>query len=160
MKEVETKYISVYRHLYSNDTTIGKLVLDTIGTFCYTLEDEVRPPGIKIKKETAIPENYLGYKVGIRYSPGFKRDMLILYTEDDKETLKYAGVSFRYVYFHGGNDHTHTAGCILVGENVNEKDMTISNTVENKLKEIVTKWLDEGHTVLVRVINLPYSCED
>ncbi len=156
----KVKYISVYRYLYSDTTTIGRLVLDDLGEYCYTLEDEVRPPGIKIKKETAIPENHLGYEVGVRYSPGFKRDMLILFTEPDKETLKFGGVSFKYIYFHGGNNHTHSDGCILVATNVNEKNMTIQGSVEIPLRNIVMGWMNEGFKVVVRVINLPYSCEN
>lgn len=157
MKKDNKKYITVYRNLYSKDTTIGDLHLDSLGKFCYTLEDTIRGRGIKIKHHTAIPENQIGYKVGIKYSPGFKRDMLILYTEPDGITLKLNDVSFTYVYFHGGNSHSDTSGCPLVAKDKNIKSMTIYNSCEIELRDIVTDWLNNGYKVVARFINNPYS---
>jgi len=157
MAKKNKKYITIYRYLYSKDTTIGELYLDSLGKFCYTLEDTVRPYAIKVDEHTAIPENYEGYSVSTRYSPGFKRDMLILYTEPDKETLTYGGISFKYVYTHGGNTHVNTLGCILVAKNVNVSNMTIQGTMEEKLYDIVKDWMDKGFEVVIRVINKPYN---
>jgi hypothetical protein len=137
--------IDQYRYLYNNNTTIGKLYING-EFFCYTLEDTVRGEGIKVHSHTAIPQNLNGYEVSIRYSFGFKRDMLILHT-GDKEKLSYGGISFLYIYAHGGNRHQDTEGCILVAANVNEKSFTIQGTMENKLKEIVTAELDKGEIV-------------
>ncbi len=55
--------------------TIGKLYIDG-NYFCDTLEDKVRPPGVKIWGETAIP--YGKYKVVITYSARFKRELPLL----------------------------------------------------------------------------------
>lgn len=140
------------RYLYNKNTTLGKLYIDN-RFFCYTLEDTVRAYGIKVKDHTAIPANEEGYKVGMRYSPGFKRDMLILYTENDKETLKHEGISFKYIYAHGGNTHEHTEGCVLVASEVNEKEFTIYNTVETRLRDIVRDTIESGEEVKWVVIN-------
>ena len=152
----KVKYITIVRNLYSNTTTLGTLYLEDIGEFCYTLEDTVRPFGIKLKGITAIPENPFGYNVGLRRSSKFNRDVLILYTESDCITLKYGGVSYTYVYFHGGNDHFDTDGCILVAENRDVKNMKIQGTKEKDLFEIVKSWLSDGFEVKVIINNKSY----
>lgn len=82
--------------------TIGSLYVD--GAFeCYTLEDVVRPDGVKIYGETAIPKGL--YMVSITMSPRFKRELPLL------ENVKM----FSGVRIHPGNDAGDTEGCILVG---------------------------------------------
>lgn len=133
------------RFKYYPETTIGEIFIDS-KHFCFTLEDTVRASGIKVQGYTAIPSNhYYGYKVGIRYSPGFKRDMLILYTEDDKETLEFNGISFKYVYSHGGNKHEDTEGCVLVAKSVDGN--LIYGTMEKELFDIVSEWIKAGEEV-------------
>jgi hypothetical protein len=141
-----SKYIIHNRKWYNNNTSVG--TLDIMGKeFCYTLEDTVRPYGIKVRGYTAIPENSIeGYKVGIRYSPSFKRDMLILYTEDDRETLKHAGVTFKYIYAHGGNDADDTDACVLVAKN--RYKFKIQGSMEKELFTLVKGWLDAGEEVV------------
>lgn len=133
------------RKKYYSDTTIGYLVIDG-QHYCYTLEDTVRPSGIKVKTHTAIPENnYYGYKVGIRYSNKFDREVLCLHTEDDGFTLKYGDVKFKYIYSHGGNDDEDTLGCVLVG--YNNYDDKIQGTAERDLFKLVKGWIDSGEEV-------------
>jgi len=156
---METIYLDLIRYKYSTDTTLGKLYLGD-KLLCYTLEDAVRPFGVKIKTHTAIFENPNGYNIGIRYSNRFKRDMLCLYTEKDKATIKQGGVSFSHVYFHGGNTHHNTEGCPLVASNVDEVNFRIYNTYEKPLFDLVKKYMDDGYIVKVKVANLPYVDKD
>lgn len=128
------------RFKYLPQTTIGEILING-RHFCYTLEDTVRAYGIKVDGHTAIPANdNSGYNVGIRYSPSFKRNMIVLYTEDDKETLDFGGISFKYIMAHGGNKHEDTQGCILVAYN-QDKDI-IWGTAERELFDIIKEWLD------------------
>lgn len=151
------KYITLNRYKYSETTTIGTIVVEGIGKFGYTLEDAVRPYGIKIKTKTAIPENVKGYKVGLHRSNRFKRDMLILYTEYDRITLNFGGVTFTHIYIHGGNTHVDTEGCILVAKNVDEVNMKINYSLEKELFTIVKKWFDTGYEVRFIIKNNPYT---
>ena len=103
---VEVKQLKHFAKHYISELFIdGKF-------FCFVLQDTLRGHGEKIHGETAIP---LGeYKLGIRYSPRFKRSMISIYTEPDKETIIKNGVSFKFVMFHGGNKAADTEGCPLV----------------------------------------------
>lgn len=83
--------------------TIGELLIDGQHE-AWTLEDVVRPDGVKIPGETAIP--FGTYTVDITYSPRFKRDLPLL-----------IGVQgFVGIRIHPGNTASDTEGCILVGQ--------------------------------------------
>lgn len=154
----EVKYINVVRFIYDHKTSIGRVTLTDIGAFCYSLEDAVRAYGIKIKGRTAIANSPVdGFKVGIRFSNSFQRDMVCLYTEDDKVTLKFGGISFGYIYFHGGNTPEDTEGCILIAKNIDEDNMTIQGSKEKDLIAIVKRWFEEGFDVRCIITTRPYT---
>lgn len=147
------------RYRYYANSTIGEIFIEG-KRFCYTLEDTVRAHGIKVQNNTAIPaNNYYGYKVDIRHSPSFNRDMLILYNLEDKETLSFGGITFKYVYAHGGNTNADTDGCILVAKNKGSHKVngvlegTIQGSMEHELFKIVSEWLSAGEEVIWLVTN-------
>lgn len=93
----------VVRTDYLPDRTIGKLLIDNV-FFCYTLEDKVRPDGIKIYGETAIPEGtYL-----VTLEP-FRGDKTKMYPH------LHNVPGFDGICMHGGNVPEDTLGCILLG---------------------------------------------
>ncbi len=94
--------LELNRDTYTNKTTIGKLYIN--GRFeCDTLEDIIRPEGIKVYGETAIPKGK--YHLTIDYSPHFKREMV--------HVLDVPG--FSGIRIHSGNKAEDTEGCILLG---------------------------------------------
>ena len=154
------KIYKILRSDYFVDTTIGGLWLpDKNDKFCWTLEDAVRPHGIKISRHTAIPETgiSLAYYLGLRYSPRFKREMPIIYSELDKCTIKgMAGVTFKYAQIHGGNTHKNTEGCPLVCYN-RINDTTIQGTAEKEVTASVKDFIDKGMSVGISIVNLPQT---
>ena len=84
--------------------TIGRLSIDG-SYFCDTLEDVVRPDGVKIYGETAIPKGK--YKVVVDMSTRFKKLMPHILNVP----------MFEGIRIHSGNTDKDTHGCILVGKN-------------------------------------------
>ena len=94
--------ITINRFEYGTNYTIGRLSID--GEFqCYTLEDKVRPAGVKIDGKTAIPTG--NYKVIRDMSNRFGRVM--------PHILNVMG--FDGIRIHAGNTDVDTEGCILLG---------------------------------------------
>lgn len=85
--------------------TVGRLYrADTDAFLCWTLEDTVREPGVKVPGETAIPAGR--YQVILTPSPRFRHRTLPLLLG----VPRFVGVRI-----HEGAGHEHTEGCILVG---------------------------------------------
>lgn len=107
--------IEVIRYSHQREDTLSLILIDG-KFFCYGLEDEYR--AVKVKGETRIPDGT--YKVGFL-------------KEDTPLTLKYRDrypwftyhlevknvPGFSYIYIHIGNKEADTAGCLLVGNEVN-----------------------------------------
>ena len=96
--------ITVKRTFKGPEYTIGKLYIDG-AYFCDTLEDTVRPAGVKIASKTAIPAGT--YKVKKTMSPRFKKIL--------PEILNVP--NFSGVRIHSGNTAADTDGCLLLGLN-------------------------------------------
>ena len=106
--------------------TIGRLYVDG-EYFCDTLEDKVRPDGIKVYGETAIPAGT--YKVVITYSNRFKRLLPLLQNVP----------MFEGIRIHPGNTSADTHGCLLVGINTEKGKITQSKVTFDKLFKLLEK---------------------
>ena len=110
--------LDVVRTQFGKDATNGMLFID--GVFeCFTLEDEVRD--VKIHSETAIP---LGeYEIKLRTEGGFHSKYTTRYGSMHKGMLELQDVpNFKWILIHTGNQDSHTAGCLLIGETQQDLD--------------------------------------
>lgn len=122
--------IKIVRNSGTGLTTSGWLFFD--GEYvCHTLEDIMRHSGIKVQDATAIPSGI--YKGKITYSNRFKRNMILIYNQDDK-SVDRDGVKFTGIRIHGGNTHKDTSGCILAAYN-KVNDDTIQGTAEKAITQ-------------------------
>jgi hypothetical protein len=96
--------IRIERKAFKETYTIGKLYVDDV-YICDTLEDKVRPDGVKIAGETAIPAGK--YLSGLTFSARFQK-----YLPEIFNVPHFTGVRI-----HSGNTAADTEGCILVGKN-------------------------------------------
>lgn len=94
--------LTVIREPSVNGATFGSLYLDGHWQ-CFTLEDQVREPFVKVPGQTAIPAGR--YRVLLTMSARFQRVLPLL-----------SGVPhFEGIRIHAGNAAWDTEGCILVG---------------------------------------------
>jgi hypothetical protein len=127
--------------------------------YIYTLEDEYRLS--KIRGETRIPEGF--YEITLRTHGRFYER----YSKSSIEAIRYFtqkhGVlelnsvpNFDSILIHCGNTHLDTAGCLLVGDTVNNNSETegfisYSMNAYARLVEAVGYWLDAGETYLIEI---------
>ena len=161
-----TEYTIEHKRIaYEMRSTLGEVYLPVPFSgkpFCFTLEDTVRAFGIKVLKETAIPAHK--YKVGIRTSPKYG-EVLVLYDRIEqrgKETvyiIENNGVYFEYVLCHGGNDISHTEGCILTAKNrvatKADEDFKIQGACHKELLAIIKPYIESGVSVYWNITNQP-----
>lgn len=95
--------ITITRKPSANGATIGEMLIDGEHC-CYTLEDVVRPDGVKVPGQTAIPAGR--YRVIIDQSRRFGCPM--------PHVLDVP--NFEGVRIHSGNTAEDTEGCILLGQ--------------------------------------------
>lgn len=106
----------------ANTYTIGKLYIDNI-YFSDVLEDVVRPKGVKVYGETAIPAGE--YKVILNVSNRFKCLMPLLLNVP----------MFEGIRIHSGNTDKDTHGCLLVGKNTVKGKVTESKKTFEQLMQ-------------------------
>lgn len=118
--------------------TIGRMFVDG-DNYCFTLEDVVRPDGVKIFGETAIPEGT--YKVIVNYSNRFQKLMPLLVDVPN----------FQGVRIHPGNTAADTHGCILVGANKTDTTITNSRKVFDPLFDKIKTAFDAGEEIWLTI---------
>lgn len=113
-------HMEVRRKWFSAKSTIGELYVN--GVFqCHTLEDQVRPDGVKIYGETAIPAGT--YKVTLE---AFHSDKAKMYP------MLHDVSMFTGIFMHGGNSDLDSLGCILLGKYDPKTPDFIGNSVASR----------------------------
>ncbi len=143
------------RHWFTPDSTIGelKVIKDCEELFkCYILEDEARPEGVKIKKETCIPEGV--YSLRITFSNRYQRYMPLVYNTDDLRVTDSRGKSWAGIRIHSGNTKKDTEGCLLTGKSRSEDFVSTSKDTFNELYPILEEHLGKNEkSCIITIIN-------
>lgn len=121
------------------DYTIGKLFINN-KYFCDTLEDAVRPDGMKVYGKTAIPAGT--YKVELTESPRFRCLMPLIC-----DVPNFTGVRI-----HSGNTAEDTDGCVLVGFNKVKGKVINSRETFGKLLSLMYWTERKGETFEIEII--------
>ena len=118
---MDSVFFKLLRDEYTTEYTMGNMFLN-LEFFGHTLENPVRPPGVKVKFHTAINPGHYILQVGL---DGSGREKVYI-----NNVPLFTGVQC-----HGGNTVKDTWGCPLVAKN--RYTGKIQGTLENKMIEIV-----------------------
>lgn len=130
--------LEVKRWPSSTLCTLGELFLNG-AHFCYTLEDIVRPDGVKVFGRTAIPAG--GYDLTITFSNRFGKRMPLI-----ENVPGFSGVRI-----HCGNTAQDTEGCILLGDGT-AKDMVVGSRVAfDRLFALLAAAYDAGEQIRITI---------
>lgn len=103
--------------LHANDESTIGVLSDDMGFLCFTLEDQ--PQTVKVYGETRIPAGR--YRVTLRNEGGFHKRYARKFPSFHNGMLWVRDVpGFEYILIHIGNDDDDTAGCLLVGDTVQQ----------------------------------------
>ncbi|HWV74273.1 MAG TPA: DUF5675 family protein [Pseudosphingobacterium sp.] len=103
--------IKLLRIAEGEHTTLGQLHINNIFQ-CYILEDKIREH--KIPGETAIPAGQ--YQLALNSTAGMNAKYKSRYNQMHQGMVEIRGIpNFTLVFFHIGNYHTDTRGCLLTG---------------------------------------------
>lgn len=130
--------LTLYRKWYGKKTTCGELVHNNT-RIAWTLEDVVRPVGVKVYGETAIPAGR--YLLELTMSNRFKRILPAIQNVKDFEGIR----------IHRGNTDKDTHGCILVGNKISEGYDYIWESA--KAEADVIKYIKDHNITHIHVID-------
>lgn len=119
--------------------TLGLLFVNDVMT-CYTLEDPVREPGVKIPGETAIP--YGQYPVIITWSPKFARRLPLIGDVPGFEGIR----------IHPGNTTDDTEGCVLVGDELDGDRLLHSRVAFDRLFKALDDAQAQGEGIVLSIV--------
>ena len=149
------KEITLQRLFRGKDSSLGALWFpDTDQPECFIIEDEYRRE--KVQGETRIDAGRYEIKKRLVASPKTKIYQKLYdwfdYHLEVKDTPRH-----KYVYIHSGNKEAHTEGCLLPNYNAmmldGEYEGGRSRDAFEVIYKTVSKWLDDGHQVFIKVID-------
>lgn len=131
--------LRLVRDTFTHESTEGILYVDGV-KHCYTLEDVVRAPGVKVDGKTAIP--YGTYAVEL--AP-FRGDKTKMYPHLLNVPM------FTGICIHGGNTAEDTLGCVLVGRNRSVNSIGDCRSALDTLINKINGALKRGEKITIEV---------
>ena len=116
---------------------------------CFTLEDEYRLK--KVAGKTRIPAGE--YEIKLRTVGGHHQRYGKLYKRIHRGMLWLQDVpDFTNILIHTGNNDTHTAGCLLVGQTANSEKGIVGHSVRayKKVYPPIARAIEAGERVTIR----------
>jgi hypothetical protein len=139
-----------YRYNFKDQFTQGLLHINK-NFECYTLEDEIRE--VKVWGETAIPAGR--YQIKLRTEGKMHEQYKVKFPAFHVGMLHITGVpNFEYILIHIGNTDKDTAGCLLVGNDVEASALEESTKAYEKMYRQVIVPLLKGEEVWITYTNL------
>lgn len=139
--------LELFRKWFDDKTTEGELHVDG-KFFCYTLEDTLRAPGVKVPGETCIPpgrgEGAKTYKVTLRFSP--KHQCVVPHVENVP--------MFSEIEIHAGNYAKDTEGCLLVGATRGHDFIGTSRATWDRLMAVLNRTLVSHEDITITYTNV------
>lgn len=132
--------LKLQRKKSANGCTHGDIFNEGIPE-CFSLEDEVRPDGIKIPGQTAIPVGR--YRVIVTFSNRFQKNLPLL-----ENVPNFTGVRI-----HAGNSSADTEGCILVGQVRSVTTVLHSRAALEILQAKIEQAITAGNKVWIEIKN-------
>lgn len=130
--------ILLVRDIFESEFTLGGLEING-EHFCFTVEDRVRPKGVKVYGMTAIPAGK--YKVIMTHSNRFKRVLPLLVDVPN----------FKGIRIHSGNTSEHTEGCIIVGKVRTHNGVGLSRDAMAELMPILRGAHERGEKTEIEI---------
>lgn len=110
-------------------STLGILMTEQNEFKCFTLEDEYRK--VKVADHTRIPAGT--YEIKLRKDGGMNRKYATKYPYHKGMLWLQDVPDFSWIYIHVGNLHSHSSGCILVGDGATQ-NISGSGSVTKSVK--------------------------
>jgi hypothetical protein len=132
--------IKVVRRWFGENKTISKVYINGIFRY-YALEDLVRPDGVKVAKETAIP--YGTYPVTVSHSPKIGRRLPLI-----NDVPMFSGIRI-----HAGVDEKWTEGCLLISRRLENGKLALDRDAEKDITAMIDNAIDKGNPVTLKVTN-------
>ena len=113
-----THFINHIRAYHAN-STMGELYIEG-RLVAHMLEDTGRPVGVKVPKETCIPE--ATYIATVEHSPKYGKELVTLtsrHLTHSPGSIEEGGIAFTGIRVHGGNTVEDTEGCPMAGAETN-----------------------------------------
>jgi hypothetical protein len=138
------------RDIGTRRSTTGRLSVDG-KPFGFTLEDPIRPRGVKVFGQTAIPAG--DYVLVPHKSPRFGRLLPRIMRESPNGLADPVG--FSYVLVHNGVNPEHTHGCVLLGLDRSVDALSNSGIATDRFVNLFIEATLRKERVAFRIVTLP-----